>query len=246
MTALGFACPAAAQDADPIGALLTDPQAPASAVIAAPAPAAAPAPVSPAQPPPAAAPTTQGEPPVMAGSPPLSPAPPAAPASPYRPAPFPYGAGPPPARTYAQPSLTEPVQIDEVGRTPESPFAPRDPSYDSRLRSSFASAQGMQGPLDGGWTLSATGGGDLYSFQLVDRSDGYLEGAWRDLRRTGALAGSGFVDVIQRYGSQLTLRFQPSTGGGMVTASLMAGGDGRWAGELTGGGESRAVVLRRN
>jgi hypothetical protein len=120
-------------------------------------------------------------------------------------------------------------------------------NYDARLRASFASAQGLQGPLDGGWTLSAVDGGDLYSFQLVDRGGGALEGAWSDLRRVGALGvGSGFLDDVQRYGSQLTLRFAPDGGSGGAVATLTAGLDGRWSGDLTDRGQRRAVVLRRN
>jgi hypothetical protein len=92
--------------------------------------------------------------------------------------------------------------------------------------------------------LSADGG-DLYSLELVERSSGVLEGAWRDLRRIGAINASGFVDEIQRYGGQLTFRFYPR-GSEPATASLVAGVDGRWTGELVNGKERRNVTLRRN
>ena len=151
----------------------------------------------------------------------------------------PYAAPAPPPR----PQLAAPVHIEETGKTPDAPPSVQDLAYDSRLRSSYASAQGFQGPLDGGWTLAAKGAEDLYALQLVDRTD-RLEGVWRDLRRKGALDASGLVDDIQRSGADITLRFAAG-GGAPVTATLRGTYDGAWAGELTEGGHTRAVVLRR-
>jgi hypothetical protein len=170
---------------------------------------------------------------------------------PYAP-PDPDAAAPPPAGVPAapipygstrRPQLTEPVHIDELGKTPDAPPTSRDIAYDSRIKSSFASAQGFQGPLDGGWRLSADGG-DLYALQLVDRAD-RLEGAWGDVRRKGGLNASGLVDDIQRSGSQLILRFTPNAGAVASVATLHAGADGRWSGDLVEGGQRQAVVLRR-
>ena len=162
---------------------------------------------------------------------PLPPPPPqAAPPAPYTPSP-------------PRPKLTAPVHIEETGKTPDAPPNVRDLAYDSRLKSSYASAQGFQGPLDGGWTLAAKGAEDLYALQLVDRAD-RLEGAWRDLRRKGALGASGLVDDIQRMGTDLTLRFAAG-GAAFVTATLHGAYDGSWTGELTEAGRTRAVVLRR-
>src|SRR5258707_4414841 len=95
------------------------------------------------------------------------------------------------------PEIGGPVLLDETGRTSDARPTARDLAYDSRIRSSFASAEGFQGPLDGRWTLSAAGSGDLYSLQLVDRRN-RLEGAWLDLRRKGSMGSSGLVDDIQR------------------------------------------------
>ena len=146
---------------------------------------------------------------------------------------------PPPRR----PQLTEPVHIEETGKTPDAPPTVRDLAYDSRLKSSFASAQGFQGPLDGGWTLAAKGAEDLYALQLVDRAD-RLEGVWRDLRRKGALNASGLVDDIQRSGADVILRFAAG-GDAPVTATLHGTYGGAWTGELTEGGRTRPVVLLR-
>ena len=160
-----------------------------------------------------------------------------APASGLPPVPIPYA--PPP-----RPQVTTPIRVDEVGKTPDAPPTLKDVAYDSRIRSSFASAQAFQGPLDGGWTLAADGEGDLYNLQLSNRGD-RLEGAWRDLHRKGALDASGLVDDIQRSGSQLTLRFSPAAGrpGGLATPQ--GGYDGRWTGELAQGSERKRITLRR-
>ncbi|RAK59283.1 hypothetical protein DJ021_05435 [Phenylobacterium hankyongense] len=153
------------------------------------------------------------------------------------PVPIPYA--PPP-----RPQATTPVRVDEVGKTPDAPPTLKDMAYDSRIRSSFASAQAFQGPLDGGWTLAADGEGDLYNLQLSNRGE-RLEGAWRDLRRKGALDASGLVDDIQRSGSQLTLRFSPAPGKPVAVATLQGGYDGRWSGELAQGSERKRITLRR-
>ena len=141
-----------------------------------------------------------------------------------------------------RPQLTAPVRIEETGKNPDAPPSVQDMAYDSRLKSSFASAQGFQGPLDGGWTLSAKGAEDLYALQLVDRPD-RLEGAWRDLRRKGALGASGLVDDIQRSGADVILRF--ATGGEAPVTANLHGTYGEWAGELTERGRTRPVVLLR-
>jgi hypothetical protein len=136
-----------------------------------------------------------------------------------------------------------PVRVDEVGKTPDGPPGVRDLAYDSRIRSSFASAQSFQGPLEGGWTLSA-GGQDLYALQLVDRRD-RLEGVWRDMRRRGSLNASGLVDDLQRQGGELTLRFTPTPGTATTVATLHDSGAGLWTGEIAEGGARRTVTLRR-
>ena len=100
-------------------------------------------------------------------------------------------------------SVGEPVFVDQTGRTPDRPPTVADQAYDSRIRASSASAQVYQGALDGGWTLASADGGDLYAFQLSDRGNGAVEGAWRDLRKPGALSASGFVDQIERVGGEI-------------------------------------------
>eukprot|EP01035_Chromulina_nebulosa_P006319 gene6319-8535_t len=81
-----------------------------------------------------------------------------------------------------------------------------DTAYDSRLRSSMASARAFQGPMDGSWALFA-GPRELYRLQLADQN-GVVEGAWRDPRRPGALEASGYVDQVERTPGGLTLPTQ--------------------------------------
>jgi len=148
--------------------------------------------------------------------------------------------GPQPYRPYVpppHPTLTAPVFVNETGKNPDAPPTPVEAAYDGRLRSSAASAQGFQGPMDGGWTLSA-GGRALYAFQLVDRN-GAVEGAWRDLRRPGAYDATGFFDIVERVGGGLTFRLTDE-----VVAVLHAQGGG-WSGELTEGGRREPVTLAR-
>lgn len=216
---------------DPIGALLQG---------AAPAPAPeAPAATAPSmQAPPAQTPPAQ-TPPAQ------TPAPYSPPAEPTGPRPY----APPPPISYArppQPVAGDPVHIDELGKTPDSPPTPTDLNYEARIRGSFASAQGMQGPLDGRWVLRAGDGAALYELQLVDKNNGVLEGAWRDPRRRGAADSSGFVDVISRTGGAMTARFQVRANGQQASLTLTAQADGSWAGELIDGAVRQAVSMRRD
>lgn len=213
----GAQTPAPAPTDDPIGALLQG------------VPTAAP---------PADAPIATAPAPIPQASPPAA----ALPAAPQ-----PYA--PPPPISYARPprpAVGDPVHIDELGKTPDSAPTQTDLNYEARIRGSFASAQGMQGPLDGRWVLRGPDGAVLYDLQLVDKNNGVLEGAWRDPRRRAAADASGFVDVIQRTGGAVTARFQVRASGQQAQLSLSFQSDGAWAGELIEGGERRAVTMRRD
>eukprot|EP01041_Mallomonas_annulata_P025082 gene25082-46035_t len=128
------------------------------------------------------------------------------------------------SQTAEKTPLTDPVHINDAGRSPDGPPTAADTAYDSRLRSSMASARAFQGPLDGSWTL-VVGPRELYRFQLADRN-GVVEGAWRDPTRPGALEASGYVDQIERASDGLTLRF------GDQTVVLRFDAPGRFNGEL--------------
>ncbi len=113
---------------------------------------------------------------------------------------------------------------------------PDEAAYDARLRASAGAVRAYQGPLDGGWVVSAEGV-DLYALRLTDR-DGEVDGAWRDLRRPGALDASGFLHGATREVGTVTLRF------GSATLVLRPAASG-WTGEITEGDTARSAAARR-
>ena len=118
--------------------------------------------------------------------------------------------------------------------------------YDDRLRSSFASAQGLLGTLDGSWVLSDASGRRMFAFQLVDKgsSDGVVEGVWRDLRRTPTPTSSGLIGTIRRIGGQLTMSFA-ATRGGFTTLTLDRSIEGSWGGRISEPSGESVVSMRR-
>lgn len=249
--ALAAAQPVFAQGAaDPIGALLDQSPAMDEDQAEQPGPPPQPAPpivpqARPIAPPPVYSPPPAPTPPAPATYPPRGPVPyTPRPVAPYNPPPSSYA-----APTYARPAppkLNAPVHVDEYDKTPEAPLNPTELGYETRLRSSFASAQGLQGPLDGAWTLSTNGGQPLYTLLFVDKGRGQLEGAWRDPRRRGATDSSGFLAGVQRMGSQLSASFQPRPGAPATTITLNPASGGAWTGELIEDGTRTAVTLKRD
>jgi len=137
----------------------------------------------------------------------------------------------------AQPALGP--KVDQPGKLPGPASSVPDLAYDARLLSAFGSAQSFQGPLEGGWTLSAPNQGDLYAFQLTDGREG-LGGAWRDLRKGRSPDASGVLDSAKRTADGLALRFTPP-GLAPVTLLVRPG----LKGELQEGEKRTAVVLRK-
>ena len=150
----------------------------------------------------------------------------------------------PPPTTPAPGEAQTPVFVDQTGRAPPGQMS-SESAYESRLRASFAAAQGLQGPLDGRWILAGPDG-DLYAVQIVDAGGRPLEGAWRDLRRKGALVSTGFLSDIARDGSTLTFSFQPRGDGPIVSVALSPNVAGGWTGEMTSAEGRRTVSLRRD
>jgi len=145
--------------------------------------------------------------------------------------------------TPGRPTLDRPVMIDETDRSPDSPPTQIDLGYEARVRGSASSAQGLQGPLDGGWTVRGPDGAALYGLQLVDRSGGALEGAWRALGGSGRV---GLIESLERSGSMLTVRINRGYGRPLTVLRLSAASDGGWVGDITDETGTRAVTLRRN
>ncbi|MDP2259305.1 MAG: hypothetical protein Q8J89_06275 [Caulobacter sp.] len=143
-----------------------------------------------------------------------------------------------------RPTLDRPVMIDETGRSPDGPPTQIDLGYEARVRGSASSAQGLQGPLDGGWTVRGPDGAALYGLQLVDRSGGAgLEGAWRALGGSGRV---GLIESLERQGSTLTVRINRGYGRPLTVLRLSAASDGGWVGDITDEAGTRAVTMRRN
>jgi len=150
----------------------------------------------------------------------------------------------PPRPAPRRPALDRPVMIGEVGVSPDGPPTTADLMYESRIRSSFSNAQGLQGPLDGGWTIKTRDGAPLYSLQLVDRGGyGPLEGAWRSLG--GSVSKVGLIDSLDRQPSVLTVRITRAWGKPTTVISLTPTASG-WVGEITDETGSRAVTMLRN
>ncbi|HJV40710.1 hypothetical protein [Caulobacter sp.] len=120
---------------------------------------------------------------------------------------------------------------------------PAEQVYEMRVRGSIAAAQNLQGPLDGGWRVEGADGAGLYALQLVDKAGGAgtLEGAWRDLRRPGAVGSTGLIDELRRDGEDVVARFGAREGQ-TSTLTLRPTPDGRWTGELIEDGAIRPVV----
>lgn len=158
-------------------------------------------------------------------------------------APSPYTPPPPVSRL---PKLDRPVMIDELYRTPEAPPTSVEQAYESRIRGGSSAAQGLQGPLDGGWVVRGSDGRTLYGLQLVDKGTGgiTLEGAWRSLRPGQTQVG--LVDTIERTATggvyiRFTLR-----GAREPSILQMDPSGGGWSGTLWEAGDTRPVTARRN
>ena len=168
-----------------------------------------------------------------------------APAAPVYSAPAPYTPPPPISRL---PQLDRPVMIDELYRTPEAPPTAVEQAYESRIRGGLNAAQGLQGPLDGGWVLRGPDGRTLYGLQLVDKGTGsiLLEGAWRSMTPGQPAGKVGLVDVIERTGTGgVYIRFTPRGSSEPLILQLDPAGGG-WTGTLWEAGNTRSVTLRRN
>ncbi|KRA65731.1 hypothetical protein ASD79_00120 [Caulobacter sp. Root655] len=125
-------------------------------------------------------------------------------------------------------------------------YMPIAEAYDLRIKGSILAAQGLQGPMDGAWSLNGPDGATLYDLQIVDPAGGYggLEGAWRDVRRPGAVGSTGLIDFVDRSTGELTARFSPRPGQS-ATVTLRPRGDGAWVGSLSENGADTAVTARR-
>jgi hypothetical protein len=142
--------------------------------------------------------------------------------------------------TDLEPSEAPPPPAADVGLTAEQ--------LDLRIRGASAAAQGLQGPMDGTWSLQSDDGAGLYTFLFVDQPGpaATLEGAWRDLRRGEGLSGTGLIANLQRTGGLLQASFYPKGGVETAAISLIQNSDGAWSGQLVQGGITTPVRMIRN
>lgn len=129
---------------------------------------------------------------------------------------------------------------------PSGAAIPVDQAYELRIKGSIAAAQGLQGPLDGGWTVAGPDGTALYGLQIVDPAGGErpLEGAWRDMRRPGAVGSTGLVETLERTDGGVVARFSPRPDHAVVL-TLTPEDEIRWRGDLVEGAARTRVVATR-
>ncbi|MBU4433706.1 MAG: hypothetical protein KKC14_04730 [Alphaproteobacteria bacterium] len=129
---------------------------------------------------------------------------------------------------------------------PLGTYIPSERAYELRVKGSIVAAQGLQGPLDGGWKVTAPDGAVLYALQIVDPAGGSgpLEGAWRDVRRPGAVGSTGLIETVERAGQTIVFHFNPRPDQTSVLTLTPAAGP-RWSGSLYEGGVNQAVTAER-
>ena len=117
--------------------------------------------------------------------------------------------------------------------------------YETAIRASARAAEGLQGPLEGGWRLLDRRGRALYRFQIADHGLGpaTLEGAWRDLRRRDPHPRFGFLSGIVHDRGRLVIDFAAPRRDGFTSVTLRPAGD-TWSGVLRRGRRSVRVTLR--
>jgi hypothetical protein len=144
----------------------------------------------------------------------------------------------PPPAAQAAPDQTGPVPYSDADAK----------AYSDAVRAAARAAEALQGPLDGGWTLSDARGRPLYSFRMVDQGQGMglAQGAWRDLAAGEGPFTSGFVDSVGYDGGKLMLRFYESGPDDLVVLTLTPSSAGVWPGELWRHGAVTKVSFKRD
>ena len=159
--------------------------------------------------------------------------------------------GPASAPFFPPPQLARTgVTIDAYDRSVEARWGGDDPFYTGTIRGGAAIAQSRQGPLDGGWTVTAADGAALFVLQLADEGLGMVEGAWRDAAggRPGGVRpdASGFIALASREPGRAVLRFLEPGAATPTVISIAPAPDGSWRGEAVRGTAPPApVVMRR-
>jgi hypothetical protein len=121
-------------------------------------------------------------------------------------------------------------------------------AYSDAVLAAANEEEALQGPLDGGWSVTSEAGKALYSIRMVDHGKGMslAEGAWRDLGVQPGPAAVGFVESVGWDGRKLTLRFYESGPDDLVVLTLSPSAADAWSGELWRHGAIVKVVFRRD
>jgi len=159
----------------------------------------------------------------------------------------------PDAPLQTQPTPTPPPSTP----TPSETISPPPPvDIGANINAAYANAESVQGPLDGRWRLVGADGTDLFAFVMADTGGApssraatpdapAIEGAWRDLRRPGALAASGFLQSVVHATDAVEIRFYEADPSAPTVVKLRADAAGAWSGDLVEAGSSRPVVMKR-
>jgi hypothetical protein len=159
--------------------------------------------------------------------------------------------GPASAPWFPPPQLARTgVSIDAYDRSVEARWGGDDPFYTGTIRGGAAIAQSRQGPLDGGWTVTAADGTAIFALQLVDEGLGLVEGAWRDAAAAARSGGvrpdaSGFIALASREPGRAVLRFLEPGASTPTVISVAPAADGSWRGEAVRGAAAPAPVIMR-
>lgn len=122
--------------------------------------------------------------------------------------------------------------------------APGEADFNTRIRESVAAAESLQGPLDGGWTLTVEGR-PRYVFQIMDPPNGgAVQAAWREWGTDGASTVIA-VDQVSVRGRILTLVFTRPGASGDTTVRLHNLRGLGWRGDILEDGRRSSAVLRR-
>lgn len=204
-----------------------------------------PPPAASAAPPPTVAPATSSTPSLApAAAPSATPTTPASPATP--------GSGPVVSDEDDQAGPTSPLAEPPPGSGGQAfptPYTDLDAkAYSDAVLAAAHEEQALQGPLDGGWSVTDQAGKRLYSLRMVDHGRGMslAEGAWRDLATPPGPSAAGFVESIGWDGSKLMLRFYESGPDDLVVLTLAPSAADAWSGELWRRGAVVKVSFRRD
>lgn len=128
---------------------------------------------------------------------------------------------------------------------PALPPATTAAEYDASIRTAAEAALGEQGRLEGGWSLTREGGGEIYRFELREPEAGRVEGAWRDMTVTPSRGSSGLLDQAAWDGVTLKLGFTEGDAADVLAVSLTPKGGDHWTGEIRRGGQVTQVAMSR-